>query len=115
VGEVIQISGLNWHLFLRKISKEMNVYVPVKIDVHIDYKLYQPNGLQPVYNHPVPVTPLKLFFLPVKENVVIDREFHNKNLIIGIPSCDLKSLELLDEIYLDEKSRSKYRGRNNTV
>ena len=107
----------NWHLFLQKISHEMNVYVPVKDHIHIDYKLFDPDGPEPEYNHPLPVTPLKFFFLPVKENVVINKEIHNKKLIIGIPSCDLKGLELLDEIYLDEKFPDpKYReNRNNTI
>jgi len=117
VDSVIQISESNWHLFLQKISQEMNVYVPVKDHMHIDYKHFDPDGPEPEYNHPLPVTPLKLFFLPVKENVVIHEEIHNKNLIIGIPACDLKGLELLDEIYLDDKFPDpKYReNRNNTI
>jgi len=48
-----------------------------------------------------PVTPLKTFFLPPRENVVIKKYYHNKKVIIGVPACDLKALEILDEIYLD--------------
>ena len=95
----------------------MNVYVPVKDSMHIDYVHFSADGTKPEYNNPLPVTPLKLFFLPVKENVVINKKIHNKNLIVGIPACDLKGLELLDEIYLDEKFPDlKYReNRDNTI
>ena len=114
---VLQISISDWHLFLERISVELDVYVPVKINDHIDYKLFE-NTQQPIqYNRPLPVTPLKFFFLPVKENVVISRAIHNKKLIIGVPSCDLKGLELLDEIYLDDKFPDpKYKeNRVNTI
>ncbi len=101
VGDVILISVSNWHLFLSKISREMNVFVPVGNDIHVEYGLFSNND-QPIhYNKPAPVSPLKVFFLPVKENVL--KSSHNKKMIVGIPSCDLKGLELLDEIYLDEK------------
>jgi ferredoxin len=117
VDGVFQISAINWHMFLLEMSREMNVYVPVREASHIDYRQYQSSGQIPEYNQPLPVTPLKLFFLPVKENVVINKDIHNKNLIVGIPACDLKGLELLDEIYLDEKFPDlKYReNRDNTI
>jgi ferredoxin len=75
--------------------------VPVKLNQSIDYKHYRSNYAIP-YNQPLPVTPLKCFFLPIQENVVFSKSFHNKRLVIGIPSCDLHALELLDEIYLQE-------------
>jgi ferredoxin len=95
-----------------KISHEMDVFVPVKNGIHIEYELFTNDTRQPIYNKPVPVTPLKTFFLPVKENMVINKKFHNKKLIVGVPSCDLKGLELLDEIYLDDKFPDpKYREK----
>lgn len=114
---VVQISASNWHLFLRNISREMDVFVPVNNGFHIEYELFNNNTRPIIYNRPVPVTPLKTFFLPVKENVVIDKKNHNKKLIVGVPSCDLKGLDLLDEIYLDEKFPDpKYKeNRDNTI
>jgi ferredoxin len=100
---VIQISLAHWHLFLKKISAEMTVFVPVYNGLNIEYKLFNDNQDQIVYNHAWPVTPLKTFFLPVKKNVVIDEKIHNKRLIVGVPSCDLHALNLLDEIYLDDR------------
>jgi sulfhydrogenase subunit beta (sulfur reductase) len=103
VEDVVQISDSNWHLFLKKISNKFDVIVPVKKSIHIEYEFFDTVNLQPIYNKPIPVTPLKTFFLPVKENLVINKKSNNKKIIIGIPSCDLKALELLDEIYLDNK------------
>jgi len=97
-----QISIHDWHLFLLELSRDNAVYVPVKTYNDIDYKLYDEDQTNIVYNIARPVTPLKTFLLPVKENVVIEKNKYNKTIIIGIPACDLKALEILDEIYLDE-------------
>lgn len=112
----MQISLHDWHLFLEMVAVEMDVFTPVKINHHIDYKLFNTDS-QIVYNHPLPVTPLKFFLLPVKENVVISKSFHNKKLVIGVPSCDLQGLGLLDEIYLEEQYPDpKYKeNRENTI
>ena len=117
MDDSVQISIKDWHLFLEIISAEFDVYVPVIINQHIDYKIYNSNGQLIKYNRALPVTPLKFFFLPVKENVVINSLIHNKKLIIGVPACDLKGLELLDEIYQDEKFPDpKYKeNRLNTI
>jgi len=116
MSEVFQISLSDWHFFLEKLAVEWDVFVPVKINQFIDYKFYNSN--YPIqYNQPLPVTPLKTFFLPFQENVVFSRSFHNKKLIVGVPSCDLQALNLLDEIYLEETSPDPiYRkNRENTV
>jgi hypothetical protein len=98
--DVIQISISDWHSFLEIISIEWTVYVPVKINQHIDYKLFDKSHPLIQYNQPIPITPLKFFFLPVKENVVISRSIHNKKLIIGFPpvtsrdwNCWMKFME----------------------
>jgi len=116
MGDVIQISLADWHLFLEMVAAEMDVFTPVKINHHIDYKLFSSDS-PIIYNHPLPVTPLKLFLLPAKENVVISKSFHNKKLVVGVPSCDLQGLGLLDEIYLEEQYPDpKYKdNRENTI
>ncbi|MBN2481184.1 MAG: 4Fe-4S dicluster domain-containing protein [Bacteroidales bacterium] len=103
MNDVLEITRDNWNLFLASLLDEMNIFVPVNNGYSTEYKLFTSDLENVVYNRPIPVTPLKQFFLPVKENVVINKEIHNKKLIIGIPSCDLAGLDLLDEIYLDER------------
>jgi sulfhydrogenase subunit beta (sulfur reductase) len=115
--DVILISFSNWHAFLQKISCEVDVFVPVERGVHIEYALFDPVTLTIRYNKPLPVTPVKTFFLPVKENVILGLNNHRKRMIVGIPACDLKGLELLDEIYLDEAYPDPFykRNRENTI
>jgi ferredoxin len=69
------------------------------------------------YNIPKPATPLKSFFLPVKENVTSGNGTREPRIIIGIPNCDIEALNLLDEIYLDEEFTDIfYRNRReNTI
>ena len=86
MDDSVQISIKDWHSFLEIISDEFDVYVPVIINQHIDYKIYNDSIQAIQYNKPLPVTPLRFFFLPVKENVVISSLNHNKKLIIGVPA-----------------------------
>jgi sulfhydrogenase subunit beta (sulfur reductase) len=101
MNHAFKITIHHWHAFLLGLSKSNRVYIPVKTFDYIDYQLYVEDNLNIVYNVAKPLTPLKSFFLPVKENVVIEKKDYNKNVIIGIPACDLKALEILDTIYLD--------------
>ncbi|MBN1416270.1 MAG: 4Fe-4S dicluster domain-containing protein [Bacteroidales bacterium] len=96
-----QLKIEDWHSLLLDLSGENTVYVPVRSHKDIDYKIFTKDISQVVYNVAKPVTPLKSFLLPVKENVVIEKKNNNKQVIIGIPACDLKALGILDEIYLD--------------
>lgn len=116
MDNVISISLSDWHSFLSKISHETDVFVPVGNNLRVEYRLFQNNNRLILYNRPAPVTPLKIFFLPVKENVLKTNN-HKIKIIIGVPSCDLKGLDLLDEIYLDEKFTDPLykRNRENTI
>jgi len=96
-----KIAFHDWHTFLLGLSKTNTVYVPVKTFDAIDYKIFDENIHAIAYNVAKPVTPLKTFFLPLKANVVIEKNRYKKNIIIGIPACDLKAIEILDTIYLD--------------
>jgi sulfhydrogenase subunit beta (sulfur reductase) len=116
LDDVILISVSNWHSFLGEISHKMDVYVPVGNSIHVEYGLFSNNDRTIHYNKPAPVSPLKIFLLPVKENA-LKSNHHTQKMIVGIPSCDLKGLDLLDEIYLDEKYPDPLykRNRENTI
>ncbi len=99
----IRIRLENFISFLSSYSKKHNTYAPVQTDETLDYDYINDlNAGAVVLNVPKPVTPLKLFFLPVKENVTLDDPQEPGSLIVGVPSCDLNALDILDEIYLKE-------------
>jgi len=117
--EGFHLSEAQWTHFLENHSEKYNIYAPVRYDKIIDYELINKVGAGEIdYNIPRPITPLKLFFLPVKENVTLDiGDPSRKNIIIGVPSCDLIALDLLDEIYLNESFPDPYYlyRRENTI
>ena len=53
-----------------QLLSSFDLYAPVENEFSCDYALLDENMFSGiVYNKPKPVTPLKKFFLPVKENV----------------------------------------------
>ena len=100
---VLLIERNLWYDFLTSLLNEIDVFVPVSRGNYIDYDKFTGDSRDIIYNRPLPVTPLKYFVLPFRENVVISKKIHNKKIIIGVPSCDLEGLRILDEIYMDGK------------
>ncbi len=116
--ESFQISLTDWQKALQELSESYKIYAAVNNGNSIDYEIINNDNLKDIiYNTPKPATPLKSFFLPAKENVVINKKFHKKNIIIGIPSCDLVGVGLLDEIYLDKDFVDPYykNARDNSI
>jgi ferredoxin len=108
----------DWHRSLEKLLTTYDIFVPVKDEFSLDYEPFRPDQAERiVYNTPKPATPLKNFFLPVRENVTSSRAGSKPRIIIGVPNCDIEALMLLDEIYLDEVFADPwYRSRrNNTI
>jgi len=93
----------DWNAVIEKILPSYSLYAPIKENDSIDYELVDIENLNDiVYNIPKPITPLKTFFLPIKENLTSDNKSENKRIIIGTPNCDIQGLKILDEIYLDK-------------
>lgn len=108
IGEPGQLTKHNelslrvWEQALEALLADYNVYAPVKRLESIDYELLTPGSIPDiVYNTPKPVSPLKLFLLPVKENVVLETDMPRPVVVIGAPSCDLWALDALDKFYLN--------------
>jgi sulfhydrogenase subunit beta (sulfur reductase) len=99
----INIKKEDWHHSLERLQSQYDIYVPVKDEYSLDYEPFRLDEADQIaYNTPKPVTPLKNFFLPVRENVTSERKDEKPRIIIGAPNCDIEALLLLDEIYLDE-------------
>ncbi|MCK5065802.1 MAG: 4Fe-4S dicluster domain-containing protein [Bacteroidales bacterium] len=100
----IAIPKHEWDEKLHQLLSSFDLYAPVENDFSCDYvKLDADTVPEIVYNKPKPVTPLKKFFLPVKENVTARANGAHPVVILGAPNCDVMALAFLDQIYLDEE------------
>jgi ferredoxin len=112
------ITKEDWDTLLASLLKDYTVYAPVAEEGHQDYQPIDEGVIHRIiYNTPKPTTPLKTFFLPVRENVVKTPADTPRKIILGIPSCDLVALDMLDAIYLDEPYVDPYyrQKRENSI
>ena len=107
-----------WDKTLEQLLLSYTIFASVENEFGLDYELIRPADIAKIsYNRPKPATPLKSFFLPVRENVTSERADEKPRIIIGIPNCDIEGLSLLDEIYLDEEFNDIFyrKRRENTL
>ena len=99
----IAIPKHEWDERLNQLLSSLDLYAPVENDFSCDYVKLDTDTIPEIsYNKPKPVTPLKNFFLPVKENVT-DSTNGSPVVLIGAPNCDVMALAFLDQIYLDQE------------
>ncbi len=105
-----------WEKWIGENLDDFDFFAPIKKWDHIDFeKITQDNFSKIIYNKPRPVSPLKSFFLPIKQNLTRPSEQKPK-IIIGVPACDLKGIELLDQIYMDDRyPDTVYRSRRDNA
>ena len=93
----------DWNSAIDHLLTDYLIFAPINNYDAIDYELVDSENISEiVYNIPKPVTPLKTFFLPIKENLTTESIPEIKRIIIGTPNCDIQGLKILDEIYLDK-------------
>jgi len=108
----------DWDKTLEQLLLSYTIFASVENEFGLDYELIKPVNIARIsYNKPKPATPLKSFFLPVKENVTSDIADEKPRIILGIPNCDIEGLCLLDEIYLNIDFNDIYyrKRRENTL
>jgi len=108
-----------WDKTVEQLLLSYSIFAGVENEYGLDYELIRPADIPKIsYNKPKPATPLKSFFLPVKENVTSAFKNDEKpRIILGIPNCDIEGLGLLDEIYLDKEFTDLFykERRDNTL
>jgi sulfhydrogenase subunit beta (sulfur reductase) len=111
--QYISINREEWDKALEQLLLSYTIFANVENEYGLDYELLSREDIKRIsYNRPKPVTSLKSFFLPVRENVTSEIINEKPRIILGIPNCDIEGLSLLDEIYLDnEFSDIFYRKR----
>jgi len=100
----IAIPKHEWDERLNHLLSSLDLYAPVENDFSCDYVKLEAETIPEIsYNKPKPVTPLKNFFLPVKENVTVPANGSLPVVVLGTPNCDVMALAFLDQIYLDQE------------
>jgi sulfhydrogenase subunit beta (sulfur reductase) len=108
----------DWDNTLEHLLLSYSIFACVENEYGLDYESIRPADIRKIsYNKPRPVTPLKSFFLPVRENVTSEQIQAKPRIIMGIPNCDIEGLGLPDEIYLDNEFSDIYysKRRENTL
>lgn len=86
--------------FLAETLSEYSVFAPFLKGNYTEYGEISPEKIKDInFGGNTPITPLKAFFFPIKENVVATKK-PQQRIILGVPNCDLAALTLLDNIYL---------------
>jgi ferredoxin len=115
----IAIPKQEWDERLDQLLTSFDLFAPVENEFSCDYvKLNAETIPEITYNKPKPVTPLKNFFLPIKENVTTSSNDAPPVVILGTPNCDVMALAFLDQIYLDKEYDDPYyeeRRRRTTI
>lgn len=112
------INKEEWDKALEKLLLSFQIFASISNEFSQDYELLTSKNIGDItYNKAKPVTPLKSFFLPVKENVTSVRNDEKPRIILGTPNCDIEALSILDEIYLDENFDDLFyrQRRENTI
>ena len=96
---------------LDAVAAEMDLYVPKKSGQHFVYTRYDISGETPAeFNNIRACTPVKEFLFPLCELAAVFAEsLEPKDIkpfaVFGLKDCDLRSLECLDKVFLEEEFR----------
>jgi ferredoxin len=107
-----------WDKELEKLLLSYTIFAPAEYESGQDYEPLRPEDVSRIiYNKPKPATPLKTFFLPLKENVTTELRHEKQRIIMGIPNCDIEGLGLPVEMYLNGDFDDLFfqRRRENTI
>jgi ferredoxin len=103
--------------FLDAVAEQMDFYVPKKTGLHYVYSRYDPSARlsspksaeSPVeFNNIRTCTPIKEFLFPLCElAAVFPEDLEPEDIkpfaVFGLKDCDLRSIEVLDKVFLEEE------------
>lgn len=122
MNKLYSINKTLWNEFLKTLLSDYDLYGPKNVNGDWTYQLLTEDNIGQIeyekYGYR-PIQPIKLFFLPVKENVNNTLSLHEtrKRIIIGPKSCDLAALSILDKVFLSEDFTDPFykERRENTI
>ena len=109
--EIIFISKLK--PLLDAVAEQMELYVPKKTDEHYIYSRYDSSADSDVeFNNIRTCTPVKEFLFPVHEMAAtfpksLEPEEIKPFAVFGLKECDLRSIAILDKVFLEEDFRDE--------
>ena len=94
---------------LDAVADQMELYVPKKSGEFYVFQKYDPVVEQPVeFNNIRACTPVKEFLFPMREIAAVFPESAEPEQVkpfalFGLKECDLRSIEILDKVFLEEE------------
>ena len=108
-AEVSYISNPNFSSLVERLALEANLFVLRYVNYELHYQRFQSGEDGIVCDGVRAVEPLKSFFFKVKEPVArypapVSQEMGETRaaVIIGAKACDLRSLEILDRVFIED-------------
>ena len=106
MGTLYSINKTNWDSFLVGLSSKYDLYGPKKVEAGWTYQLLTKDNITQIsykdYKY-CSIDPIKIFFFLAKEKVTNSEEQaaeSKKRVIIGLKSCDIAALSILDKVFL---------------
>ena len=107
--ELLFITKDEWQNFLKGKVKENKIFAPLEINEKLFLSPIDEENIEGiVYNKRRAVEPLKIFLFPIYEKIVDEIENFEEFILMGITSCDLKGLEILDRVF----AKGEYKDPN---
>jgi sulfhydrogenase subunit beta (sulfur reductase) len=107
---------------LAALAEKMEVYAPRKADGHYTYARYEAGtDATPELNEIRVCTPLKEFLFPLRELAAVfpkpaEPQQVRPFAVYGVKACDLRSLEILDTVFLEKEFEDPlYRARRDQM
>lgn len=99
--------------FLDAVTEQMELYVPRKSNEHYIYIKYDPSSEKMAdFNNIRTCTPIKEFLFPLCELAAVfpepvEPEKVEPFAVFGLKDCDLRSIEILDKVFLEDEFRDQ--------
>lgn len=94
------ISDKDWKEFLKGKIKEKKIYAPIEKNNFLFYEILNfENFEKVVYDKARTIEPFKIFLYPFKEKVTPSIQDIEEIVVMGVSSCDLKGIEILDNVF----------------
>jgi len=110
--EIVFISELK--PFLDAVAGQMDFYVPKRAESHYVFSRYDPSAEASVdFNNIRVCTPVKEFLFPLRELAAVfpepvEPEEIKPFAVFGLKDCDLRSLECLDQVFLEKDFEDQF-------